>query len=126
MVKWGAMHQEQLTFSRFFQDWGLIIVASCLTCAGNLCIKQARIQGEGVFSPFFLLGLFLFTLNMLAFSKALEGLPLSAAYPVFSGLGFILVAIASIFIFEESISLRQWVGMGLVLSGLFCIVNPLG
>jgi multidrug transporter EmrE-like cation transporter len=103
-------------------SWCFLVLASCLLCGGNLCIKQAKLQGDEMLSPMFLTGIAIFAGNMFFYSKALETLPLSTAYPIFASLGFLLIAITSLLIFQESFSWKQWSGLALILSGLAMIV----
>ncbi len=104
-------------------DFGLIALSSLFLCIGNLCLKHAKMQGKGFLSPIFLLGIAIFTANMGIYSKALEKIPLSQAYPVFASLGFLLIAVASIYFFNESLSLKQWLGIALMLAGIILIVK---
>lgn len=104
-------------------DFGLLALSSTFLCIGNLCIKHAKIQGKGILSPIFLIGIAVFTANMGLYSKALEKIPLSIAYPVFASIGFILIAVSSMYFFDEALSLKQWLGIVVILLGLFLIVK---
>ena len=117
------MNTVSLLIGKFPIYWGYVILSSLLTCAGNLCLKQARVQDEGIISPFFITGLFFFSINFIIFSRAIEQIPISLAYPVFAGLGFILIAVFSNFLFQENLSAQQWIGMLIVLIGLACMTN---
>jgi drug/metabolite transporter (DMT)-like permease len=48
----------------------------------------------------------------------LRGLPLSRAYP-FIALAFALVPLMSHFVFGDNLSLRYFIGLGLILTGLY-------
>lgn len=104
-------------------SWLFIILASFLLSGGNLCIKQAKIQGDSMISPLFLGGLAIFACNMFFYSKALECIPLSIAYPVFAALGFLLITVSSIIFFQETLTVQQWIGLLIILVGLGLIVN---
>ena len=110
--------------SVFWNSWSLVFVAGVNTCIGNLLLKQSsRASADnGLLSLFgshwFVLGLIFFGMNMIIFTKALETLPVSAAYPVLSGLGFGLVTILGSAIFKESLSYTQWFGLGIILTGI--------
>jgi multidrug transporter EmrE-like cation transporter len=104
-------------------NYGLLALSSVFLCIGNLLIKQATIEGKSFLSPLFLLGIAVFTVNMGIYSKALEKIPLSIAYPIFASLGYILIAISSIYFFQETLSLKQWLGISMILLGLYFIVK---
>jgi multidrug transporter EmrE-like cation transporter len=104
-------------------EFGLLALSSLFLCIGNLCLKHAKMQGKGIFSPIFLTGIGVFTFNFLIYSRALEKIPLSIAYPIFASLGFLLIAIASNYFFNESLSLKQWIGIAFMLTGIILIVK---
>lgn len=52
------------------------------------------------------------------FAKALDKLPVSAAYPVLAGLGFSLIAISGSWFFGERLGLNQYIGLGMILAGI--------
>ena len=104
-------------------EFGLLALSSFFLCLGNLCLKYAKIQGDGIFSPIFLLGIAIFTFNMVIYSKALEKIPLSIAYPIFASLGFILISVASNYFLSESLGLKQWLGIALMLAGIILAVK---
>lgn len=114
---------QEATVGQTLGGWGLVILSASLTAAGNLLIKQARLVEEGFLSPFFLSGLLCCGINVMVFSFALDRLPLSQAYPVFASLGFILVALCSLFLFQEALSVKQWLGIAFVLIGIGCIAT---
>ena len=62
-------------------------------------------------------------LNLLAFSKALETMPVNIGYPVLASLGFIMLAISSIFVFKETLSLIQFWGIITVSIGIFMLAS---
>jgi multidrug transporter EmrE-like cation transporter len=107
----------------FNLHYGLLVISSVILCIGNLCIKYSRISSEGLISPFFVLGIALFTFNMFIYSETLRILPLSVAYPIFSSLAFVFITIASHFIFNETITLIQIVGILLVILGIAVMVK---
>jgi undecaprenyl phosphate-alpha-L-ara4N flippase subunit ArnE len=49
---------------------------------------------------------------------ALRVLPLSLAYPAASS-SYILVAVASHFVFHEGVPVMRWVGMAIIATGIF-------
>ncbi len=112
------MSDQKLLLGKFSFDWVWLILAACLTSSGSICLKQSRLDGKGFLSPFFFASMALYGINFLAFSRALERLPVSLAYPVFSGLAFILLAIFSNIFFRETLHVEQWIGIVFILVGL--------
>jgi multidrug transporter EmrE-like cation transporter len=107
--------------------WILVIGASINTCIGNLLLKKSSLllidQNflNRFLSPYFLAGLFFYGINVLLFAKSLEKLPVSIAYPVFSSLGFFLLAISSNYLFNESFSGFTVIGLVLIICGIILI-----
>ena len=65
-------------------------------------------------------GLFFSVISIMSWLIALSKLNLSVAYP-FMSLTFPLVLICSIYFFNEPVSLMRWIGVVLIMSGLFLI-----
>jgi multidrug transporter EmrE-like cation transporter len=106
--------------------WLLVAGAGLNTCAGNLLLKHSRIAAKpGLWamlsSPWFLLGLFFYGLNVILFAKALDKLPVSVAYPTFAGLGFILITLSARVFFGEAVTALKVFGTLLILAGLACL-----
>ena len=105
-------------------SWTLVLIAGTLNCAGNLLLKQSRLQTSGLnlldflLSPWFLSGLACYGVNVIVFAMALDRLPISVAYPVLAGLGFMLIAILARWLFGETVSQIQWLGVSLILIGI--------
>ncbi len=53
-----------------------------------------------------------------ALSFAVKGMQLSVAYAIWGGLGLVLTAILSIFLFDEWLRLSGWLGVLLILVGM--------
>lgn len=111
----------------YWKAWSLVLAAGVNTCIGNLLLKQSRrVPNEPgffslFFSPWFIGGLVFFGINVILFTKALEKLPVSAAYPVLAGLGFSLIAVFSNLLFGERLGFNQWLGIGMILAGIIII-----
>jgi undecaprenyl phosphate-alpha-L-ara4N flippase subunit ArnE len=109
--------------------WLLVLVAGVNSMIGNLCLKQSRIVAASpslldlVRSPWFLAGLAFYGLNVIVFAKALDRLPVSAAYPVLAASGFGLLAIVSTFVFGERLGVVQYVGMVITLVGILMVAR---
>ena len=111
----------------FINPWILVLAAGVNTCIGNLLLKQSRRVASDLsllsmfFSPWFIGGIMFFGMNVILFTKALEKLPVSAAYPVLAGLGFGLLAISSSILFDERLNYNQWVGVAMILAGVIVL-----
>lgn len=102
-----------------------LLLASLLSCAGQLCQKQAtrpaksgrRGQHIGLW-----LGLALLTLGggMALWLVVLQRLPVSIAYPMLS-LNFVWVTLAAKFIWKEPVSRRHWLGVSLIIIGIIVL-----
>jgi drug/metabolite transporter (DMT)-like permease len=92
---------------------------------GQLFIKYGVIQLRGTtsifvyfFNIYILIGLSSAVVASVSWIKALQYYELSYAYP-FMSLSFLFIAILSALIFHEAMNIKQWVGLGIVLLGLY-------
>ncbi|MBV4368575.1 4-amino-4-deoxy-L-arabinose-phosphoundecaprenol flippase subunit ArnE [Erwinia sp. BNK-24-b] len=99
----------------------LIVFASLLSCAGQLCQKQAAHHGllKGKWHLLFWLGLSVLLLGcaMLVWLRILQQVPVGVAYPMLS-LNFIFIALAARWLWKEPVSVRHWLGIGLIVAGV--------
>nr|WP_191091203.1 4-amino-4-deoxy-L-arabinose-phosphoundecaprenol flippase subunit ArnE [Pantoea stewartii] len=99
----------------------LVLLTSLLTCAGQLCQKQAARQtNRANLAGWLLASLIMLALGMVAWLLVLQRLPVSLAYPMLS-INFILVALAARFIWRERMSPLQWAGTVLIVAGVALI-----
>ena len=98
----------------------LILLVSLLSCAAQLCQKQAAYLGmrHGKKKLIMWIGLSIMLLGvaMLLWLFVLRVVPVSVAYPMLS-LNFVLVAIAARLIWRETYSLQQWFGTLAIVAG---------
>lgn len=66
-----------------------------------------------------LVGLFFYILSFITSLIAMKGINLNIFYPVSAGLIFVLVALLSVFVLHEKISIVQIVGMAVIVTGVF-------
>ncbi len=111
--------------------------ALLLNAAANLMVKFGieRFKASGVSSAdgtaavaaalatnwVLLLGLFLFATNVGLYAYALKGLPISIAYPIMVTVGFAIIVIVAGLYLQERLSAAQWVGVGLILLGVWLV-----
>ncbi|WP_431222574.1 4-amino-4-deoxy-L-arabinose-phosphoundecaprenol flippase subunit ArnE [Serratia sp. L9] len=109
----------------------LVILVSLLTCAGQLCQKQAALAWQqaaerrlSITLRWLAVALLLLGLGMLIWLNVLQRLPLSLAYPMLS-LNFVLVTLAARWLFNETTTLRHWSGVALIMLGILLMsLNP--
>ena len=68
-------------------------------------------------------GLALGAINVYFFTKALKNIPLSIAYPVFSGACIFLMAVSSHALFGERVSAMHIVGAAVIVAGIALMSN---
>ena len=82
-------------------SWIILILAGLCEVAFAFCLGQAKtITG---LPHWYWLGAFLafYILSMVLLAKAIEALPLSTAYPVWTGIGAVGTVLVGIFFFQE-------------------------
>lgn len=96
----------------------LIVLASLLSCGGQLCQKQATWRpGRRHLLCWLALSVLLLGCAMLLWLLVLQRIPVSVAYPMLS-LNFIFITFAALFIWHEPVSLRHWLGVVLIIAGI--------
>ncbi|RPE01324.1 4-amino-4-deoxy-L-arabinose-phosphoundecaprenol flippase subunit ArnE [Candidatus Pantoea deserta] len=99
----------------------LILLVSLLSCAAQLCQKQAAFlgarHGRKRLMMWIALSLLLLGVAMLLWLAVLRTVPVSVAYPMLS-LNFVLVAVAARLIWQETYTLRQWTGILAIMAGV--------
>jgi len=120
-----------------------LVVALSLNACANLLMKVGmnRVESSGgllragvvggvrtvLTSPILLVGLACFALNAAFYMYALQSptLKISLAYPVMVGGGYAIIATVAYFL-GERMGLVQWMGVILVLGGVFLIAGATG
>ena len=105
--------------------WFWLILASLLSCAGQLCQKQATRPakaGRRGLHIMLWIGLALLALGtgMLVWLVVLQRLPVGIAYPMLS-LNFVWVTLAARAIWHEPVSRRHWAGVTLIIVGIMLL-----
>lgn len=99
----------------------LIVLASLLSCCGQLCQKQAAQRAERRHLILWLgLSALLLGAGMLVWLQVLRHVDVSVAYPMLS-LNFIFIALAARGIWKEPISARHWLGVVLIIIGIIAL-----
>ena len=113
--------------------WIILTAAICLNAAANVLIKVGMrgYHGGSVLellrdrwlSPAISGGILCFVLTLVAYSYVLSRMNLSIAYPLMTGLGFVIISAASLILFKEQIGVVQMVGYGLIIFGVWVVVR---
>ncbi len=109
--------------------YGLIVLVSLLTCAGQLCQKQAATRWQT--NPprpdrrvaalcWLLAAMGLLAIALALWLRVLQLLPLSLAYPMLS-FNFVLVTLASHWCFGEPVAARHWWGVASIMLGIMLL-----
>ena len=106
--------------------WATLLFAIASNAAANVLIKRAGMQASDgflYFQPAFMLGVVLFGLNLIAYTFALKTLPISLAYPTLLGGTLILVLLASVQVFGETLTLVRIAGSVVILIGVLLVLH---
>jgi small multidrug resistance pump len=70
-------------------------------------------------------GVFCFAINVVFYTYALKRIPISLAYPIMVGAGFAIIAVVAWRYLGESLSTGQWLGVGLILTGIVLVAREM-
>ncbi len=68
-----------------------------------------------------MLGLACFATNVILYTYALKGLPISVAYPIMVTVGFAIIVVVAGMYLNEHPTPKQWVGVTLILIGVWLV-----
>jgi drug/metabolite transporter (DMT)-like permease len=71
-------------------------------------------------SPYFWFGAVLYGIATVCWLYVLSKMPLSVAYP-FQSISYVIGAVLAYFIFKENITAQHWIGIGIIIIGVFII-----
>lgn len=97
----------------------LILVTVVLNTGAQTCLKMGA--GHNPLNIYTIEGICLYGLSTLFYIVVLGKFNLSLAYPVVIGLTILATTIAGATILKERVSVAQWVGLGLMLSGIWAM-----
>lgn len=105
--------------------WIFLLVAAVNSTIGNLLLKKSRLVDPAggfldmLLQPYFIAGLVFYGINVILFAKSLEVLKVSVAYPILATSGFALLIISAHVVIGEQLTLRQYVGVLVLIAGMF-------
>lgn len=98
---------------------GLILLKIGATHEFNMTLSR---EGVGIKVNWqIILGILLYICSFLVSLTAMRRINLSIFYPISSGLGYVVICLISYLVLKETISLRQFVGMIIILIGVVVI-----
>lgn len=106
----------------------VLLVSLVFNALANIAIKFGMRNYTGgmnlgfvsyvVKNPTVILGIFLFGFAFVGYSFVLSKLQLSIAYPIMTGIGFLLVSVFSLLLFNESLNLFKILGIVFIFIGI--------
>ena len=96
-----------------------IVLASLLSCGGQLCQKQATVRSDDRrhLLVWLAVSVLLLAMAMLVWLRVLQAVPVGVAYPMLS-LNFIFVSLAARWLWREAIPWRHGLGIVLIVAGV--------
>jgi multidrug transporter EmrE-like cation transporter len=102
----------------------LELAAAVLFNVGSYLLYRSIADAEPrIWWPRFALGLTFGACNTFLFARALKALPLSVAYPAFTGASFAFITLAAAVAFQERLPPVHLLGIGLVMAGIFLVTR---
>lgn len=98
--------------------WGLLLVAATLELGGDLALKWWAETGRW---PGLAVGLVVYGIALVLFAMLLKRAELAIIFALWVGVAAVLLALAGWWIFGESLSLRELIGLGLVIGGVLLL-----
>jgi len=102
----------------------LILATVLLNTVAQTLLKLG--SGQGILSLYLLGGLATYGLSTVFYILVLGKFNLSVAYPVVIGLTVIATTFSGALLLREKVEPSQWIGVGLMISGIFAIAFAKG
>ena len=106
-----------------FSSVAFLSVAIVFNAVTSLLFKQSSREDQRYAFIMLATALLLGTVNALCYAKALTKINLSVAYPILAAGSIVLICIASVLVFRETISTRQVLGMAAIIGGIFLVCS---
>lgn len=107
-----------MSFPSFFAI--LILITVGLNTLAQTLLKLGA--GQSIVNPYLIGGILAYSLSTVFYITVLGKFNLSVAYPIVIGLTVVSATIAGAIFLQEKVSFSQWLGIGLMASGLFAII----
>ncbi|MBD1847820.1 small multidrug resistance protein [Cyanobacteria bacterium FACHB-63] len=99
----------------------LILITVGLNTLAQFLLKLG--SGQNALSLYLLGGILVYGLSTMLYVLVLGKLNLSVAYPVIIGLTVLSTTVTGALFLRENVAMTQWLGVGLVLSGISAIAS---
>lgn len=113
-----------MVYSFLLMNILFLVAGQILWKVAVMNIKSWSIHAIGtlLLSPFFWGGAMLYVLATCLWLVVLSKLPLSVAYPTQS-ISYVFGAVLALLLFKETVTTVQWVGMIIILFGVFLVAK---
>lgn len=103
--------------------WIFLVSAVLLNALSNVFYKFSSLHsGQRLLSlALFGAGLGIGSCNAFLLTRSMKGISLNTAYPVFSAASLALVALVSVMLFGEAVSVRKIVGIAVLVAGVILV-----
>jgi spermidine export protein MdtJ len=103
--------------------WLQLGSAVVFNVAAYLVYKAIAGSGPRIWWPMFAVGLMLGAANTFLFARSIKVIPLSVAYPVFTGASFAFIILAAALAFHERLVPVHLAGIGFVMTGIVLVTR---
>jgi drug/metabolite transporter (DMT)-like permease len=105
---------------------GLVILTTILISIAQALFKFGAALLPNIFTNWWLYGgILIYALSTILLVYAFKGGHVTVLYPIIAT-GYIWVSLLSIFVFNESISLLQWTGIFVIITGIILVTREDG
>jgi len=117
---------QLLLTSVFFNVTANILLKKGVLSVGGITGEKTKLFSELIkvaSSPFIIIGLGLYGMSFIIWLRVLSFNDLSRAYPIFATIVFLLTSIGSMIFLKESISLFRFLGILIMLVGIYIVAR---
>ena len=101
---------------------GHLFLKAGMNKIGAISVDQLLVSFSKIFTtPYVILGLLSYVSSVTMYMVVLSRVDISYAYPLMMGLGYVLIVLFSWQIFAEPFSTFKWIGIVLILIGVFLL-----
>ncbi len=97
--------------------------AVAFNVASYLVYRSIADAAPRIWWPIFAIGLMFGAANTFLFARSIKAIPLSVAYPVFTGASFTLIILAAALAFHERLLPIHFLGIGFVMIGIVLVAR---